>query len=55
MAHSGLKYIVFTTLLALGAELFCRNGEAERANSQPAELFKALDGSECPHKWPDNA
>ncbi len=55
VGDSVLKDTVFLTLFTFKTDLIRRNGETERANSQQAENFKALDGSECPHKWSDNA
>lgn len=51
LAPSGMKDITFITPYIVVSTLICRG---ERANSQLADIFKALDDSECPHKWPDN-
>ena len=51
MADKDIACITLRLKLIRSAE----RRETERANRQLAEIFKALDGSEYPHKWADNA
>lgn len=55
MAPSGQNNIIFITPHTVVTELICEGDKQKESKHQLAEIFKALDGSEYPHKWPDNA